>query len=258
MYKIRGFETIGLRHLLVCTFSVAIILCLSACETTPENASYEKAVRLSLEQLNTEIASMEVIPVGDLLESASVLQPRSFDVEINAKSARAVQLDGAKYLAKAYRITDSENQTVAIKSYIIPVIKKADYLYFPEITTYDTSQKVLAVIPPEQNYAISSGVLDLEFLIPQNAAYILIHTNQEYLNAGYIDGTESGLSPADNYSNNDISAFLGGFFGGAVGAVVVAIAKNSHYSSAPPENYFFGPGGILDIRVSSKTKKDND
>ena len=231
------------------------ICCLTACATTTYNENFEKIVSISLEDLNSSIESMETVSITELLNSSRDLRPMESDLKINTEAAKAIKIKGKKYLARAFKINSGTTKIIEIKSYVVPVKEKADYLFFPSITNYDSSKIPLGELHPDDGYSIVEGVLDLTFTIPAETSYVLIHTKQEYLSMGSIDGAEGGLSPDVNYfwglrfCPDTLLCELMGGVGEAVQFGADQFSSFYNYGSAPPENFFFGPGGILLLRV---------
>lgn len=224
-----------------------MIFNLVGCVSSSMNDSYRRVVKISMDDLNAQIDSTEPTSVEELLNSGHKLNQYEIDVEINNKSAKVVTINEQKLLAKAFKVDPINQNEIQIKSYLVPVKNKADYLFFPVVTVYDSSKNKVSELEPEKDYAVILGVLDVKYSIPKNASYILIHTEPKYMNIGSIDGSSGGLSPSASYSSSEIIT-AGTAIGGALGGII-AIAVDANYKSAPPENYFFGPGGIIDIRV---------
>lgn len=231
-------------------FISLIITMLSGCASIGGNEDYRRITSISMGSLVSAIENTPSKDVKDVLSNAEPLNSSKFSVEINSLSASTITIDEQRFLAKAYRKDGTVFANIEINSYIIPVKGKPDYLFFPSITVFDTNSNKLATINPNDDYRIYGGELVATYKIPQEAEYLLIHTEEKYLPVGSIDGKNGGLHPGTNYSNQNLGVAVAGVLGGAIGgAIAGAVSAGSYNSSAPAENYFFGPGGVIDIKL---------
>ena len=221
----------------------------AGCETTPSEQNYNRITSISLSSLNNQIAVETPVEISQVLSKSMFLKKNNLDIEINLQSASVIDKNGEKYLARAFEV-DSDVRALKLTSHIIPVKQKADYLFFPSFSAFDREKRSLGKVTPENDYQIDHGILTVSFSVPMNTKYVLLHTEPEYLTLGSIDGKNGGLHPSINYSDQDLSIGIGAVLGGAIGGVVAAARSvNSYYKVAPSENYFFGPGGIIDIKL---------
>lgn len=228
----------------------ALITLLTACTTAKVVTGNERITNKTLEHLRKSVASKEASPTTELLTLAKSLSNHEYDIEINEESAHAISIDNFNVLAISFQ---AENFTqIQISSYIIQVPNAPDYLFFPVLDAYNQSGEHLTKIEPSNNYKIEYGVLQTDFSIPPDTSTIIIRTDEKYLNIASMDGKDGGLSPNTSYSNGDIGMAIGALAGGAIGGIIAGALANNNtniYNNAPPENYFFGPGGVIDIKV---------
>jgi hypothetical protein len=238
-------------------FNVYVLFLLSlliaSCTSSPDRGEeYNRIVGITLDSLNEAIDGASTVSVNNVLSKSQSLGEDQISVEVNMSSASVISLDGEKYLARAYSIKEKNLISISIDSYIIPVKNQPDYLFFPTITAFDTMKNPIEQLEPEPGYSIF-GVLSTKFKIPDNTAFVLIHTDMKYLQLGSIDGSDGGLTPNKNYNDTQIGGAVAGILGGAIGGAIYAtITKPSRDSSLPAENYFFGPGGVMDIKIEEK------
>ncbi len=232
-------------------FLLIFTVILTGCVSTPVSEEYTRISSISMNELNSNIEHAPLREIADLISSAEPLNANQVSVEINASSTKAILIDGQKYLAKSYRRGAKHFSSLILNSYIIPVEDSPDYLFFPSISMFDSSNSLLGTVRPDHDYRIREGQLVANYKIDSDAVYIIVHTEQKYLLVGSIDGKNGGIHPDSNFGNHEVSIAIAGVLGGAIGgAIAGAMYSDSSYSGAPPENYFFGPGGVIDIKLN--------
>ncbi|MGY8872742.1 MAG: hypothetical protein ACKVJE_20110 [Pseudomonadales bacterium] len=231
-----------------------LLALLSGCVSLLENENYLRITSISKTSLEEGIQASAYVSVNDILDLAVPLD-NEIDIEVNLTTAKVISIDGTKLLALAFFTNKNEQFELNIQSYIIPVNNKPDYLFFPVISTFDSHKKIIDRVYAKDSYSIQEGMLTSQYLIPKNTMYLLIHTAPKYLNIGSIDGKEGGLSPNTSYNSSNVDpglAVVAGILGGAIGgAIAGAMSAGNYYETAPAENYFFGPGGVIDISITS-------
>lgn len=231
----------------------AIILLLNGCTTSSVITGNERITSKTLEHIQNAISEKETTTIADLIDRSTPLSDHEYDIEINEESAHAISIDNYKVLARSFQ-ADGIDQ-LNISSYIIQVPNAPDYLFFPVLSAYNKNGDLLEKVEPLEDYSIEYGVLKAVFPIPPTTSTIIIHTEEKYLKIASMDGQKGGLSPNKSYTNGDIGIAIGALAGGAIGGIIAgAIAANNNdiYNNSPPENYFFGPGGVVDIKSIKK------
>lgn len=234
------------------TLSLTLLSCVS--NHSKHSEIYTKVTSISLSELQKAINDKKVIEIIDALKEAKPLKMHEIDVQINASSSELVEIKGRKYLSVAYSINESEFKSLQISSYIVPVKNSPDYLFFPVISQFDSEYRLIETTYASEDFLITEGALRTSYVVAPSTSYILFHTDERYLSIGSIDGEQGGLSPTGNYSSVDINgavvvaSILGGAIGGALAGGL--ISTSFEYESAPPENFYFGSGGIFDIHTT--------
>jgi hypothetical protein len=247
-------------HLLIASIMIFVSSCAS--NVYKDDSEYLRINSIKMTDLYSAIEISKEKEIYEVLASANSLNDMDVDVEFNERNTNTIKMGGNKYFAEAYDVRESRPSLVSIKSYIISVDKFPDYLLFPLISVFDSNYSLQETVSPEHDYTIYNGALSATYRIPQNTTYLLIHTDKKYLDLGSMDGSNGGILPTSKIGYSDVNAaiavgaILGGAVGGAMAAALTSTPSIHYYDQAPAENYFFGPGGVVDITIVEGYKQN--
>lgn len=211
----------------------------------PYMGDHKELVSISIEDLNTHLMQSSPIKIVELLKAADELQKFNLDIQINHNDAKVIEINGNKYYARAFGINIPNVKTIKVQSFIIPAQKGPDYIFIPSLTVYDSNFKEISEVPPNNNYSVNGGILEMNFDLPENAKYFAIHTKQDYVNSSPNSGIKGGISHSNDYKKADTSFMAYVVFGSVLGAFMEDSMANGGNLKLNDFNY--AHGGIVTI-----------
>lgn len=218
----------------------------------PYMGDHDELVNISIDELNTYLMQSKPIDVEELINNAEELQQFYLDIQINHHAAKVIEINGNKFYARAFSINTPNVKKITVESFIIPAQTGPDYIFIPALTVYESDYDVISEIQPNKNYSVNGGILKLEFEIPDNANYFVIHTKQEYINSSPIAGKEGGVSHSNDYKKADTSFMAYSIFGGVLGAFMQPALEKSmaNGNKMHLKEFYYAHGGIVTIHAS--------